>query len=246
MGGMGGTQRSAVGAGSCERDGRGAEPIYDDGRGEDSTDQIWGRERKFCPWLNIYIRCWPGSSHRALHSGQGGFSSEMASGLLCSGSALSEQPRSHQGTDTFTMKPAQRTGEALCIHTSASSAQSHHDIYGSSFEAKLFAEFPTEGKFSSWLPSTRTGQAVQRSCLFMAGRRSPLRSLRWRQKNRRCHPCRQGWVQLWSCCLLSYLCPTVQKVSAGCGQVNLTGAARFGLLLYHPHSGTLTLRLLLT
>ena len=54
MAGMGGTQRSAVGAGGCERDGRGAEPIYDDGRGEDSTDQIWGRERKFCPWLNIY------------------------------------------------------------------------------------------------------------------------------------------------------------------------------------------------
>lgn len=66
---------------------------------------------------------------------------------------------------------AQRTGEALRIHTSARSAWSHRDIYGSSFEAKLFAEFPTEGKFSSWLLSTRTGQAVPEK-LFVRGRRT--------------------------------------------------------------------------
>lgn len=100
-----------------------------------------------------------------------GFSNELASGLLCSGSALSEQLRLHWGTGTFSPQRAvQRAGEALHIHTSTRSAWSHRDICSSSFEAKLFAELPTEGKFSSWLLSTKTGQVVPEK-QFVCGRR---------------------------------------------------------------------------
>lgn len=50
----------------------------------------------------------------------------------------------------------------LHIHGLAESAQSRNNsIYVSSSEAtKLFAEFPTEGKFSSWLFSRMKGRAV--------------------------------------------------------------------------------------
>lgn len=141
---------------------------------------------------------------------------------LMQSDALEQHRARQQGPSRDALSQPGKHGRVvkLHIHGLAGSAQSRNNsIYVSSSEAtKLFAEFPTEGKFSSWLFSRTKGWAVPEKLFAQAEQEQqqaanpfPAWTRAMEAEEQPISPCRciagnlQGSVTtFFSCCLLSH------------------------------------------
>ena len=126
-------------------------------------------------------------------------------------------------------------------------------------QIKLFSEFPTEGKFGSWLFSTRMGRAVPEEPFAQAEQEQQQAVNLFPAWTRAMEAEELSMSSLQGCTAFSAqlppsppaaFSPTMQKVSADFRQMNLMGISWVlqGLdsAAPSPPSCTLTLRLLLT